>query len=257
MIHPTAIIDPSAKLASGVTVGPYTVIGPKVEIGEDTIVGPHVVINGPTRIGKKNHIFQFASVGEMPQDKKYAGEDSWLEIGDNNVIREACTLNRGTGVGGNLTKIGNNNLFMAYVHIAHDCIVGNHTVFANNATLAGHIIVEDYVVLSGFSAVHQFCRLGKHSFLAKCAKVGKDVVPYTLVAGEDAVPYGLNVVGLRRHGFSNEDIATLRQAYKIIYRKSLSLADMVSELNKLAERHPIVKDIVEFVQNSSQRGIER
>lgn len=256
MIHETAIIHPSARLADSVQVGPYTVIGADVEIGEGTIIAPHVVINGPTRIGKKNHIFQFASVGEMPQDKKYAGEHSWLEIGDNNIIREGCTLNRGTGLGGNVTRIGNNNLFMAYVHIAHDCVVGNHTIFANNATLAGHITVEDFVVLSGFTAVHQFCRLGKHSFLAKCAKVGKDVVPYTLVAGEDAIPYGLNVVGLRRHGFSNADIATLRQAYKIIYRKTLSMADVIAELAKLAETNPVVNDVLHFVQNS-QRGIVR
>jgi len=256
VIHETAIIHPSARLADSVQVGPYTVIGADVEIGEGTIIAPHVVINGPTRIGKKNHIFQFASVGEMPQDKKYAGEHSWLEIGDNNIIREGCTLNRGTGLGGNVTRIGNNNLFMAYVHIAHDCVVGNHTIFANNATLAGHITVEDFVVLSGFTAVHQFCRLGKHSFLAKCAKVGKDVVPYTLVAGEDAIPYGLNVVGLRRHGFSNADIATLRQAYKIIYRKTLSMADVIAELAKLAETNPVVNDVLHFVQNS-QRGIVR
>ena len=256
MIHSTAIIDPSSRIAADVQIGPYSVIGADVEIGEGTIIGPHVVINGPTRIGKHNHIFQFASVGEMPQDKKFIGEHTWLEIGDHNVIREGCTLNRGTSLGGGVTRLGNHNLLMAYVHIAHDCIIGNHAIFANNATLAGHITVEDFVILSGFSAVHQFCRLGKHSFLAKCAKVGKDVVPYTLVAGEDAIPYGLNVVGLRRHGFSNADIAVLRQAYKIIYRKNLVMADVIAELSKLAETNPLVKDMLHFVQHA-QRGIVR
>lgn len=256
MIHSTVIIHPNSSIAENVQIGPYSVIGAGVEIGEGTIIGPHVVINGPTRIGKNNHIFQFASVGEVPQDKKFSGEETWLEIGNNNIIREGCTLNRGTGLGGGKTSLGNNNLLMAYVHIAHDCIVGNNVIFANNSTLAGHITVEDFVVLSGFSAVHQFCRIGKHSFLAKCAKVGKDVVPYTLVAGEDAVPYGLNVVGLRRHGFSNQDIAVLRQAYKIIYRKNLSMADVTNELAKLAETNPLVKDVLLFVQQA-QRGIVR
>lgn len=256
MIHETAIIHSSAQIAEGVHIGPYTVIGPDVQIGEGTHISSHVVVSGPTKIGKNNRIFQFASVGEAPQDKKFTGETTWLEIGDNNIIREGCTLNRGTGAGGGVTRIGNGNLFMAYVHIAHDCIVGNHTIFANNATLAGHIEVEDFVIFSGFSAVHQFCRIGKYSFLAKCAKVGKDVVPYTLVAGENATPYGLNVEGLRRHGFSRETIAKLRQAYRTIYRKTLTLPEVIAELGVLAQDSPEVNDMLRFVQQS-QRGIVR
>jgi UDP-N-acetylglucosamine acyltransferase len=256
VIHETAIIHPTARIAKDVKIGPYSVICAEVEIGEGTIIGPHVVINGPSRIGKHNHIFQFASVGEIPQDKKFAGETAWLEIGDYNVIRESCTINRGTGLGGGITKIGNHNLFMAYVHIAHDCIIGNHTIFANNATLAGHIEVEDFVVFSGFSAVHQFCKIGKYSFLAKCAKVTKNVIPYTLVAGEDATPYGLNLIGLQRHGFNPETIAALRQAYKIIYRKKLSHEEVIEKLTKLAEEFPAVQEMLNFVQNS-ERGIVR
>jgi UDP-N-acetylglucosamine acyltransferase len=256
MIHETAIINPTARLAPDVQVGPFTVIGPDVEIGEGTVIGPHVVVNGPSKIGKHNQIFQFASVGEAPQDKKFSGETTWLEMGDNNVVREGVTLNRGTGLGGGVTRIGNGNLFMAYAHIAHDCIVGNHIIFANNATLAGHIEVEDFVVFSGFSAVHQFCRIGKYSFLAKCAKIGKDVLPYTLVAGENAAPYGLNVEGLRRHGFTRETIAKLRLAYKIIYRKNLTIPEVIAELTPLAEDCPQVQDMLHFVQHS-QRGILR
>ena len=256
MIHETAIIHPTARVAKDVQIGPYSVIGADVEIGEGTIIGPHVVINGPSRIGKHNHIFQFASVGEIPQDKKFTGEKAWLEIGDYNVIREGCTLNRGTGLGGGITKIGNHNLFMAYVHIAHDCIIGNHIIFANNATLAGHIEVQDFVVFSGFSAVHQFCKIGKYSFLAKCAKVTKNVIPYTLVAGEDATPYGLNLIGLQRHGFNPETIGALRQAYKIIYRKKLSQEEIIEKLTELVQEFPAVQEMLDFVQNS-ERGIVR
>lgn len=256
MIHETAIIHSSAKIADGVHIGPYSVIGPDVEIGEGTRVASHVVVNGPSKIGKNNQFFQFSSIGEAPQDKKFTGETTWLEMGDNNIVRESCTINRGTGLGGGLTRIGNGNLFMAYVHIAHDCIVGNNIIFANNATLAGHIEVEDFVVFSGFSAVHQFCRIGKHSFLAKCAKVGKDVVPFTLVAGENATPYGLNVEGLRRHGFNAETIAKLRQAYRTIYRKTLTLPEVIAELTVLAQDCPQVGEMLRFVQHS-QRGIVR
>ena len=200
MIDTRALIHPKAELASDVEVGPYTVIGPDVMIGEGSWIGPHVVINGPTRIGRHNKIFQFASVGEIPQDKKYGGEPTLLEIGDRNVIREFCTLNRGTAQGGGVTRIGSDNWIMAYVHIAHDCQIGNHTIFANNASLAGHVVIEDHVILGGFTQVHQFCALGAHCFTAFGSGIAKDVPPYVMVAGHPAEPHGLNVEGLRRRG---------------------------------------------------------
>jgi len=257
VINAQAVIHPNARLAPNVHVGPWTVIGEDVEIGEGTWIGPHVVINGPTKIGKNNQIYQFASVGEAPQDKKYSGEKTWLEMGDNNIIRECGTINRGTLQGGGVTRIGNNNLFMAYVHIAHDCIVHNNTVFANNATLAGHVIVHDYAILSGFSGVHQYCRLGEYSFLAKGTLVVKDVPPYLLVAGvEKPTAHGLNVEGLRRHGFTPESVAALRKAYKVIYRKGLLIKDILSQLEIMSAEHPEIGLLYEFLK-SSERGIVR
>ncbi|HEX2548836.1 MAG TPA: acyl-ACP--UDP-N-acetylglucosamine O-acyltransferase, partial [Gammaproteobacteria bacterium] len=199
MIHETAIIDKTARIAQDVQIGPWSIIGPDVEIGEGTWIGPHVVIQGPTKIGKENKIFQFASIGEISQDKKFRGEKAFLEIGDRNTIREFCTFNRGTGLESK-TIIGNDNLFMAYVHIAHDCIVGNETIFANNVTLAGHVLVDDYVVLGGFSGASQFCRIGAHVFVTMGAMVDKDVPPFVKVAGFNAKPFGLNTVGLKRRG---------------------------------------------------------
>ena len=222
MIDPRADIHASARIAEGVTIGPWTLIGADVEIGTGTEIAPNVVIKGPTRMGKNNKIYQFASVGEDPQDKKYNGEKTLLEIGDNNVIREFCTLNRGTVQGGGVTRIGHGNLLMAYVHIAHDCLIGNQTIFANNASLSGHVSVQDFAILGGFVAVHQFCILGAHSFIAGTSRIVKDVLPFVLVA-DDAKPCGLNVEGLKRRGFAPETIANLRRAYKIIYRQGLTI----------------------------------
>lgn len=254
VIDKTAVIDSSAKVANNVHIGAYSIIGADVEIGEGTWVGPHVVIKGPTKIGRDNKIFQFASVGEDPQDLKYKGERTRLEMGDGNVIREFCTVNRGTVQDKGVTRIGNHNLFMSYVHIAHDCVVGSHTVFANNASLAGHVIVEDHVILGGFSGVFQFCRVGAHSFIATNSVVIKDVPPYVKVSGHYAKPFGLNTVGLQRRGFGEEIMKQLRQAYKIIYRNGLTIADAINELRKL--QVPELSSLIEFIEASST-GIVR
>ena len=256
MIHPTAIVDLGASIASGAHIGPYTVIGPDVEIGEDTWIGPHVVINGPTRIGRENRIYQFCSLGEMPQDMKYAGEPTRLEIGDRNVIREYCTFNRGTVQDIGFTRIGNENWIMAYVHLAHDCQVGNNTIFANAASLAGHVLVEDHAILGGFSLVHQFCRIGAHSFSAFGSHIAKDVLPFLMVSGQPAKPRGLNSEGLRRRQFGKERTALLRHAYKIIYRQKLTTEQAKDKLQVLAEQSDDVALMLRFLHNS-QRGILR
>jgi UDP-N-acetylglucosamine acyltransferase len=256
VIHQTAIIDPSAKIAPNVSIGPYSIIGPEVEIGEGTWIGPHVVIQGPTTIGKDNKIYQFASIGEVTQDKKFAGERTYLEIGDRNVIREFCTFNRGTAHDKSITRVGNDNLFMAYVHIAHDCIVGNHIIFANNASLAGHVIIEDYAILGGFSGVLQFCRVGSHSFASMGAMIDKDVPPFVKVSGYYAKPFGLNTVGMQRSGFSPEKILTVRRAYKTIYRKKLTIKQALTELMTSATSCLEVQMFVNFIQ-ASKRGIVR
>lgn len=248
MIHSTAIIDPAAKLAPDVEVGPYSIIGPHVEIDEGTWIGPHVVIRGPTKIGKNNQIYQFASIGEASQDKKFHGQQAFLEIGDSNIIREFVTINRGTAEN-TLTRVGNDNLLMAYVHIAHDCIVGNHTIFANNASLAGHVTVEDHAILSGFAGVFQFCRIGAYSFAATNSVIIKDVPPFMKVSGYHAKPYGLNAVGLQRHGFSDESLKSLRRAYKIIYRNGLTLADALVELQQMPNQE--VARLVSFIKEST------
>lgn len=256
MIHPTAIIDSTARIASDVTIGAYSVIGAEVEIGEGTWIGPHVVIQGPTKIGKHNQIFQFASLGDVPQDKKFKGEKTFLEIGDRNVIRECVTMNRGTVQDKSITRVGNDNLFMAYVHIAHDCIVGNHNIFANNASLAGHVVIDDHVILSGFSGVFQFCRMGSHSFAAMGALVGKDVPPFVKVAEYYAKPFGLNTVGMKRFGLSEETITNLKRAYKIIYRKGLTVANAISELSAMLGECPEIKMFIDFIE-TSKSGILR
>ncbi|VVC75329.1 Acyl-[acyl-carrier-protein]--UDP-N-acetylglucosamine O-acyltransferase [Aquicella siphonis] len=254
MIDKTAIIDPSARIANHVHIGPYSVIGPDVEIGEGTWIGPHVVIQGPTRIGRDNKIYQFSSIGEIPQDLKFRGEKTYLEIGDRNVIREFCTLNRGTAQDKSLTRIGNDNLLMAYVHIAHDCEVGNHTIFANNASLAGHVSVADYVTLGGFSGVFQFCRVGAHSFVSTNSVVIKDVPPFVKVSGYYAKPYGLNTVGLQRRGFAEEVLSELRRAYKIIYRNGLTIAKAIEELRQMGS--PEIRQLIQFIETSNS-GIVR
>ena len=257
MIDERAVIDPGAVIGKNVEIGPYSVIGPDVVIGDDSWIGPHVVIKGPTKIGRSNRIYQFASVGEDPQDKKYTGnEQSALEIGDGNLIREYCSINRGTEGGGGKTVIGNDNWIMAYVHIAHDCIVGNSTIFSNNATLAGHITIDDYVILGGFTAIHQFCHIGKHCFTAGLSMVGKDVPPFLMVAGDRAKPIGLNREGLKRHGFTRETIDSLRKVYKIVYRNGLTTQQALEGIEDLASQSEAVREFSDFIEKSS-RGIIR
>lgn len=256
MIHQTAIIDPTAKIADNVEIGPWTLIGPNVEIGEGTWIGPHVVIKSSTKIGKDNKIFQFASLGEDPQDKKFQGEKTSLEIGDRNVIREFCTFNRGTAQDKSVTRIGDDNLFMAYVHIAHDCLVGNNTIFANNASLAGHVIVEDFVVMSGFSGASQSCRVGAHSFASMGSMIDKDVPPFVKVSGYYAKPFGLNTVGMRRRGFSAETMLSLRRGYKVIYRQGLTIKQALEQLNRMLVNCPELQLFIDFI-HLSQRGLVR
>lgn len=256
MIDARAIIDPRARLAEDVTVGAYTIIGPDVEIGSGTWVGPHVVVNGPTRIGRDNKIYQFASIGEGPQDKKYAGEPTRLEIGDRNVIREYASLNRGTVQGSEVTRIGNDNWIMAYVHIAHDCHVGNGTIFANAASLAGHVTVGDMAILGGFAIVHQFCRIGAHSFCAMGSAINRDVPPYVMVSGHMAEPHGINSEGLKRRGFSREAIQQIRRAYKLLYKSKLRLEEAMEQVELLAAECQEVRLLATFVEETT-RGIVR
>jgi UDP-N-acetylglucosamine acyltransferase len=256
LIDPRAIVDPKAELAADVEVGPFAIVGPDVEIGPGSAVGAHAVVRGPTRMGRGNRIFPFASVGDEPQDKKYHGEGSWLEMGDGNTVREYCTINRGTEAGGGVTRIGDDNWIMAYVHIAHDCRVGSHTIFANAASLAGHVDVGDHSVLGGFTLVSQFCRLGEHSFTAMGSVIPRDVPPYVLVSGHMAQPYGVNTEGLKRRGFSEEALRGVRQAYKLLYRSKLGLEDAVARIRELAEDVPEVRIVAEFLE-TSERGIVR
>lgn len=255
-IHTTAVIDDSVILGKNVEIGPYSVIGPSVEIGDCTVIGPHVVINGPTKIGRENHIFQFASIGEVPQDKKFHGENSILEIGDRNHIREFVTINRGTEDGGGITKVGNDNWLMAYIHIAHDCIVGNNVIFSNAASLAGHVVVDDYAILGGFTLVHQFCHIGSHAFCGMGSAVSKDVPPYVIVNGNPAHPHGLNIEGLKRKGFSKEALKGLREAYKLVYRKGLTIEEAMPKLELVTKSVGEVLPFMEFIK-SAKRGIIR
>lgn len=256
MIHPTALVDARAKLAADVEVGPYSIIGADVEIGSGTVVGPHVVINGPTRIGRNNRIFQFASVGEECQDKKYKGEPTRLEIGDNNVIRECVTIHRGTIQDNSLTAIGSGNLLMAYVHVAHDCVIGNDCIFANNASVAGHVHVGNGVILGGMTGVHQFCHIGDFAMTAGCSLVVKDVPAYVMVGGNPAAAHGMNYEGMKRRGWSREVINTLRHAYKAVYREGRTLDEALALLDgQLAD----CAELVPFVASlkASTRGITR
>lgn len=256
MIHPQAIIDPGAKLAKDVSVGPFSVIGADVEIGEGTVIESHVVINGPTRIGRENKIYSFAAIGGDPQDKKYAGETTELEIGDRNVIREYCTISRGTAQDVGVTRIGNDNWIMATVHIAHDCQIGSHTIFANSATLAGHVTIEDYAILGGFTLVHQFCKVGAHCFTAMNSVISKDVLPFIMVSGHMAKPHGLNTEGLKRRGFSSDALSKLRKAYKIIYRSGNTLEQAAEQLEPIAQGCEEVAQLLDFLKNVT-RGIVR
>lgn len=252
MIDSHAIVSPQAELAADVTVGPFSVIGPEVRIGAGTVVGPHVVITGRTTIGANNRIYQFASLGDAPQDKKYAGEPTRLEIGDRNVFRESCTINRGTTHDKALTRIGSDNLFMAYSHVAHDCVVGSNTVFANCASLGGHVEIGDWVILGGLTAVHQFCKVGAHAFLAGGAIVTRDVPPYVMVAGNPSVPHAVNSEGLKRRGFTEEQIRSIRDAYRTVYRCDLKLSEALERLEPAAQEQLELRLFVDFIRSSTR-----
>ena len=251
-IHATALVDPSAKVAEDVEVGAFVVIGADVEVGAGTVIGPHAVIEGPTRIGVQNQIFQFASIGAAPQDKKYNGEPTRLEIGDRNIVREFVTLNRGTTKDAGVTSIGDDNLFMAYSHVAHDCRIGNHCVLANLATLGGHVELADWVIMAGLSAVHQFCKVGAHAFIANNAAVTRDVPPYVLAVGQPAVAHSVNAEGLKRRGFEREQIRNLRSAFRVLYRSGLKLDEAAEKLAELAKEQPEVQLIVDFLAQSTR-----
>jgi UDP-N-acetylglucosamine acyltransferase len=255
-IHPTALVDPRARLAAGVRVGPYSVVDGDVELGEGTTIGAHCVVTGHTTIGRDNRIFHFCSVGEANQDKKYRGEPTRLVIGERNTIREYCSLSRGTVQDGGVTTVGSDNWIMAYCHIAHDCHVGDHTVFANNATLAGHVVIGDHAVLGGFTGVHQFVKVGAHVMAGVSSVILQDVPPYVTVAGHPCTPHGINSEGLRRRGFTPEAIAALKRAYKTLYKSGLSLADATAELERQAAEVPEVRLIVDFLA-AATRGIVR
>jgi UDP-N-acetylglucosamine acyltransferase len=255
-IHSTAIVSAKAKIAEDVSIGPFTIIGDDVEIGAGTVIESHVVVNGPTRIGRNNHIYQFSSVGDDPQDKKYRDEPTRLEIGDGNTIREYCTISRGTVQDEGVTRIGDDNWIMAYVHIAHDCRVGDHCIFANNATLAGHVYVGDWVIFAGFTGAHQFCRIGSHAFLGMYAGTGQDVPAYTMIGGQPPSPKGINSEGLKRRGFTPEQIRNIRNAYRVVYRSGLKLAEAINELEALVEAQPELELFVASLK-SAERGIIR
>ena len=256
MIHPSAIVDPGAELGENVEIGPYSIIGAGVEIGAGCRIGPHVVIEGPTSIGRDNVIHAFASLGGAPQDKKYAGEPTRLEIGDGNTIREYVTMNRGTTQGGGVTRVGDDNWIMAYVHIAHDCVVGDHTIFANAASIAGHVTVDDHAILGGFVNVHQFVRIGAHSFAAMSASILQDVPPYVTVSGMPAGPHGINKEGLRRRGFDRETIRAIHRAYRLLYRSGLRRDEALARISELAQGCASLRAFVRFVEGS-ERGIVR
>ncbi len=256
MIHSTAVVHPGAKIAENVEIGPYTIIGEHVEIGSGSAVGAHAVLTGHTRIGCDNKIFQFVSLGEVPQDKKYAGEPTRLEIGDRNVIREFCTFNCGTAQDVGVTRIGDDNWIMAYCHIAHDCQVGNHTIFANNAQIAGHVHVEDYAILGGFTVVHQFCRIGAHSLTALGTILLKDIPTYVTASSNPAEPHGINVEGLKRRGFTSQTIQQLRRAYKTLYKSGFTLEEAKAALTQQSAECPEVAQLLIFLA-ASERGIIR
>ena len=256
MIHATAVISKRASIASDATIGPYAVIGDDVEIGGGTRIDSHVVVNGPTTIGADNHIYQFASIGDDPQDKKYSGEPTRLTIGDRNTIREFCTISRGTTQDRGETLVGDDNWIMAYVHIAHDCVVGNHTILANNTTLAGHVHLGDWVICGGFSGVHQFCRVGPHAFLGMYAGISRDVPAYTMVSGQPATPRGINSEGLKRRDFSPEQIRNIKHAYRLTYRQGKKLAEAIEEIAALSKEKPELLVFLDSLR-SSERGLTR
>jgi UDP-N-acetylglucosamine acyltransferase len=251
-IDPRAVVAPTAKLGEGVEVGPFAIIGPDVEIGAGTIVGPHAVVTGWTKLGSHNRIFQFASIGDAPQDKKYAGEPTRVEIGDRNVFREYVTVNRGTTHDKGITRVGSDNLFMASSHVAHDCIVGSHCVFANLATLGGHVEVDDHVILAGFTGVHQFCKIGAHAFIANNTAVTRDVPPYVMAVGHPAAPHSINATGLTRRGFTAEQVRNIKNAYRTLYRMDLPLEAAMEKLRDAATTQMELVPFVEFVARSTR-----
>jgi UDP-N-acetylglucosamine acyltransferase len=255
-IHPTALIDPKARVAKDVEVGPYSIVGPQVEIGEGTWIGAHVVLEGRTRIGRNNRIFHFASIGGPPQDKKYGGEESTVDIGEGNTIREYVTINRGTALDKGATRVGDHNWIMAYVHFAHDCQIGSHTIFANACQLAGHVLVGDWAILGATTLVHQFVHIGAHAFTGMGSFVPQDLPPYVTAAGNTARPYGINSEGLKRRGFSAEAISGLKSAYRTLYRRGLGLEDARRDLEAQAAACPEVRAILDFLGQST-RGILR
>jgi UDP-N-acetylglucosamine acyltransferase len=252
MIDPRAVIDPGAQLAADVSVGPFSIIGPNVSIGPRTQIGPHVVIDGHTRIGADNKISPFASIGGPPQDKKYAGEPTRLEIGDRNVFRESCTVNRGTTHDKGVTRIGDDNLLMAYAHVAHDCVIGNKTVFANCASLGGHVEIGDWVIIGGLAAIHQFVKIGAHAFLGGQSALTRDIPPYVMAAGNPCVPHSVNSEGLKRRGFDEAQIRNIKNAYRILYRSDLKLAEATARLVPLAAEQPELQPFLAFIQDSTR-----
>jgi UDP-N-acetylglucosamine acyltransferase len=251
-IHPMAVIAPDAELGDDVEVGAYAVIGAGVQVGDRTRIAPHVVIEGPTRLGADNQVFPYASIGSAPQDKKYKGEPTRLEIGDRNVIRECVTLNRGTVQDEGVTRIGDDNLFMAYAHVAHDCVIANHCILANNATLGGHVHLADWVIMGGLSGVHQFCKVGAHAFIANNAAVTRDVPPYVMAVGQPAAAHSVNAEGLKRRGFNAEQVRNIRNAFRLLYRSGLKLADAEAQLAVLAQEQPELRLLAEFLPQSTR-----
>ncbi|EGV28750.1 Acyl-(acyl-carrier-protein)--UDP-N-acetylglucosamine O-acyltransferase [Thiorhodococcus drewsii AZ1] len=256
LIHPSALVDPGAELDSSVEVGPFAVIGSGVQIDAGTRVGPHVVVRGPTRIGRDNHIFQFASVGEDPQDKKYGGEPTWLELGDRNQVREFVTLHRGTEQDQGVTRIGDDNLFMAYSHVAHDCRIGDQVIMANAASLGGHVEIQDWAILGGFTIVHQFCRIGAHSFCAMGSVLTRNVPPYVTVGGHPAEPHGINSEGLRRRGYTPDAVQAIKRAYRALYMSNLKLDEAVERIRGMAESQPELAILADFLA-ATNRGVVR
>ncbi|CAI0693378.1 MULTISPECIES: acyl-ACP--UDP-N-acetylglucosamine O-acyltransferase [Serratia] len=255
-IHPSAIVEEGAIIGAGAHIGPFCYVGSQVEIGAGTVLKSHVVVNGITKIGRDNQIYQFASIGEVNQDLKYAGEPTRVEVGDRNRIRESVTIHRGTAQGSGLTKVGSDNLLMVNVHVAHDCVVGNSCVLANNATLAGHVEVDDHAIIGGMTAIHQFCIIGAHVMVGGCSGVAQDVPPFVIAQGNHATPFGVNAVGLKRRGFDKDEMQAIRNAYKILYRSEKTLDEAKTEIEALAKEQPVVQQYLDFFTRST-RGIIR
>lgn len=255
-IDSRAIVAPDARIAADVQIGPFTIVGPEVEIGAGCWIGPHVVINGPTRLGAGNRVFQFASIGEVPQDKKYAGERTELTIGDRNVFREYVSVNRGTVTGAGVTRIGNDNLLLAYTHVAHDCILGDHIVLSNAVNLAGHVELGDWVIMGGYAGAHQFCRVGAHAFIGNNTSVLQDIPPYVLATGHPAAPRSVNIEGLKRRGFTEAEQRIIRNAYRLLYRSELKLDEAQLQLREMAKDQPVLAPLVDFLARPG-RGLAR